>query len=501
MTEQDAEQPKDDASKDDAPIVHTATLSEPKAKPGTGGKTTAKVKLSRKERKAQAQREYKHLRSQYNSWWAYYHAEVIVKPYGSIPRWLWKGTILPIGSVIILVVVFRSMLLDWNDVPSGSMEPEIHVGDRIAVNRLAYGLQFPLTGPQIGVPFTPLQWDNPLDGIPQLEWGDGPQHGDIVTFWNPVTKVRMVKRIVAGPGDTIEIRNSEMTINGQAASYTDLDAVDEGLPLVTRYTVEDQFGKSKIKKEDVEYRTEVLIDQTRTVQFIRDRWVDGYALLEKPDGQKQEVSDDTVIVTEQKQVASPIDPTQLVTMKVKKKVQLDTYLANNPSVRVVLRLKDGAVYLNNKAVSHNDFTAFLLKRYQTGIEADLLSKIGLAVKGHDFIVDGKTVFSEYFDQALRARLGQLAQDEREALRFAFIDDYNLIRSALSTNFGPYTVPEDSYLMIGDNRNNSSDGRFFGPVKRSEITGKAFAVAFSFNDNKMFALPPDPAWERFFKDLD
>ena len=56
-------------------------------------------------------------------------------------------------------------------------------------------------------------------------------------------------------------------------------------------------------------------------------------------------------------------------------------------------------------------------------------------------------------------------------------------------------------MIGDNRNNSSDGRYFGPVQRSEITGKAFAVAFSFEDNKMFALPPDPAWDRFFKDLD
>jgi len=498
---QDADQPKDESSQDETPVVHTATLSEPKAKAGGGAPDEKKTKLSRKERKAQEQAEYKHLRSQYNSWWDYYYAENIVKPYGSIGGWLWKGTIKPIGTVIIIVVVFRSMLLDWNDVPTGSMEPEIHVGDRIAVNRLAYGLQFPLTGPQIGIPFIGPQFDNPLDGIPQIAWGDGPQRGDIVTFWNPVTKVRMVKRIVAGPGDRVEMRGGRLTINGTAASYTDIDAVDAGLPLVTRYYVDDGFGKPRLKKEDVDYRAEQLFDETRTVQHIRGRWLDDYAVIVGPTGAAQEVNGDTVTIQETQQVPSPIDPTRRVTRQVKREVPIQTYLDENPAARVLFRFIDGTPYLGDQPVSQNEFAASRLERYETGIEAKLLEKIGLGVKGHELMVDGEPTFNEQFYLAMQQRVGQLDKDEQEALRFSFFGDLSLVRRSLSTNFGPYTVPDDSYLMIGDNRNNSSDGRFFGPVQRSEITGKAFAVAFSFEDNKMFALPPDPALERFFKDLD
>ncbi len=443
--------------------MHTATLSEPKADPAA--KPPKKPKEQRPEPET---------------------------PMGK----LWHNWVKPIGTVVLIVVVFRSMLLDWNDVPTGSMEPEIHVGDRIAVNRLAYGLQFPLTGPQIGIPFTPIQFDNPLDGIPQIEWGDGPARGDIVTFWNPVTNVRMVKRIVAVPGDRVEIRNSAMIVNGSAATYQTINALSEDLEPETKYDEQDaQTGVIQEVTKPLLYRRETLLDQTKITQHIEERWLN-YALIQDTDGSAEQIYGNTKV----QQVAKSVAASPGLIISEKQVITVDQYLEKNPSLKVLVRVDHGRITIAGEEASYNEFATYLLNRYETGVEADLLGSIGLGVKGHELLVDGEPVFSEQFKNALDERVAGLNEFERNALR-SFAGDLSLLRSALSTNFGPYTVPEDGYLMIGDNRNNSSDGRFFGPVQRSEITGKAFAVAFSFKDNKMFALPPDPAWNRFFKDLD
>ncbi|HVT04567.1 MAG TPA: signal peptidase I [Thermoanaerobaculia bacterium] len=53
-------------------------------------------------------------------------------------------------------------------------------------------------------------------------------------------------------------------------------------------------------------------------------------------------------------------------------------------------------------------------------------------------------------------------------------------------FGPYTVPPDKYFAMGDNRDRSNDSRYWGPVPRSLIKGRAFLVYWSFR-----GVPPDP----------
>ena len=51
----------------------------------------------------------------------------------------WRRQVRPILVLVLVFTSFRSSFADWNDVPTGSMKPTIFEGDRIFVNKLAYG--------------------------------------------------------------------------------------------------------------------------------------------------------------------------------------------------------------------------------------------------------------------------------------------------------------------------------------------------------------------------
>ena len=58
------------------------------------------------------------------------------------------------------------------------------------------------------------------------------------------------------------------------------------------------------------------------------------------------------------------------------------------------------------------------------------------------------------------------------------DEY---RSGYLNSYGPYTVPDDHYFVLGDHRNNSNDSRSQGALSRSMIIGHVRTVLFPFND--------------------
>ena len=105
---------------------------------------------------------------------------------------------------IVLMIIFRSALADWNVVPTGSMNPTILEGDRILVNKLAYDFKIPLTHISI------------------YKFGD-PKRGDIVIFDSKVADTRLVKRVIGLPGDTVEMRDNRLTINGIEARYSNVE--------------------------------------------------------------------------------------------------------------------------------------------------------------------------------------------------------------------------------------------------------------------------------------
>jgi signal peptidase I len=87
----------------------------------------------------------------------------------------------------------------------GLDEPELLEGDRIFVNKLAYDLKVPFTTWHVA------------------EWSR-PKRGDVVVFFSPADDVRLVKRVVGLPGDTLELRDNQLLVNGSPANYGPIDS-------------------------------------------------------------------------------------------------------------------------------------------------------------------------------------------------------------------------------------------------------------------------------------
>jgi signal peptidase I len=132
---------------------------------------------------------------------------VNIEKYRAVARRWWRQEIRPLLIFLLVMFSIRSSLADWNVVPTGSMKPTILEGDRVFVNKLAYDLKVPFTTWHVA------EWRNP-------------QRGDIVVFFSPKDGQRLVKRVIGLPGDTIELRNEQLIINGRPAEYA---AADPGM--------------------------------------------------------------------------------------------------------------------------------------------------------------------------------------------------------------------------------------------------------------------------------
>ena len=102
--------------------------------------------------------------------------------------------------------VFSMVLFEQRVIPSESMVPALQVGDRVVVNKFAYGYS------RFSVPW----------GVGRvLPLGEGrlfgrmPKRGDVAVFMHPHTSRVMIKRLIGMPGDEIEVRGPDIYVNGE----------------------------------------------------------------------------------------------------------------------------------------------------------------------------------------------------------------------------------------------------------------------------------------------
>lgn len=113
-------------------------------------------------------------------------------------------TIKTVFWALLIAGVFRTLFFQPFFIPSGSMKDTLLVGDFLFVNKMAYGYS------QFSCPFSAC----PISG---RLFGSMPERGDVVVFRHPTNNQDYIKRLIGLPGDRVQVKDSIIYINGEAA--------------------------------------------------------------------------------------------------------------------------------------------------------------------------------------------------------------------------------------------------------------------------------------------
>jgi len=102
-----------------------------------------------------------------------------------------------LASTVVFVWLFTQHVAQATMVPTESMTPTILVGDHFFLDKLAFPANYP-------------------EAVQQFLPERAIHRGDIVAFWSPeVADLRLVKRVIGLPGETVEMREGDVYINGE----------------------------------------------------------------------------------------------------------------------------------------------------------------------------------------------------------------------------------------------------------------------------------------------
>jgi signal peptidase I len=130
--------------------------------------------------------------------------------------------LLQVASAAAVAFTARASLADHYRVPSGSMEPTVHVGDHIVVSKAAYGLRLPMTDRYV------VRFAGPARGDvvvlePQGDAAPSAVDADVVG-------AVLLKRVVAVEGDLVEVRDGRVRIDGRDAPEATISLAAGGGP-------------------------------------------------------------------------------------------------------------------------------------------------------------------------------------------------------------------------------------------------------------------------------
>tara|TARA_B110000116_G_C16795569_1_gene566453 strand:+ start:2370 stop:3098 length:729 start_codon:yes stop_codon:yes gene_type:complete len=164
-----------------------------------------------------------------------------------------------ISFAVLIALLIRSFLAEPFNIPSGSMKPNLLIGDFIFVSKWSYGYS------KHSLPFS-------IPIIPKKFFSSLPNRGDIVVFKTPQdNRTDYIKRVIGLPGDKIQIINGQININGN---------------LILRKKNEDfiDIDKKGKKKRIRKYKEFFYNNEIETIDLMDNGIVDNTALYIVPDG-------------------------------------------------------------------------------------------------------------------------------------------------------------------------------------------------------------------------
>ena len=133
-------------------------------------------------------------------------------------------TIKTVVYALLIAGVFRTLFFQPFWIPSGSMKDTLLIGDFLFVNKMTYGYSYASCPsvyiPRFGIDIAAEDICGFFDGDNNRLFGAEPERGDVVVFRHPVTGRDFIKRVVGLPGETIQMRNGVLHINGTAVQLT-----------------------------------------------------------------------------------------------------------------------------------------------------------------------------------------------------------------------------------------------------------------------------------------
>lgn len=168
-----------------------------------------------------------------------------------------KKIIKSVISLVVTLYLIMSFVVSAYRIPTGSMERTLRVGDMLLVNKFIYGFRTP---DWFGIPFTEFGFDIP--------WGKTPlfksiKQGDVVVFKHFDLGMNQwlyyVKRCIALPGQTVEIKNKEVYVDGKRFGEfydtVEIDSGTEDLKAKARFTdmniypPQDEYYKNNLIRD------------------------------------------------------------------------------------------------------------------------------------------------------------------------------------------------------------------------------------------------------------
>jgi signal peptidase I len=156
---------------------------------------------------------------------------------------------------VLLALLIRSFVIQAFKIPSGSMIPTLVIGDHILVNKFIYGLKLPFTDGRILIFSPPKRGDIIVFSFPgnkekeectSISKGLSTRITNTLKMKNPAYLFKsdcrdFIKRVVGVGGDTVEIKDKKVYINGRALSEPYKQHVDQ-LVMSADVSPRDNFG-------------------------------------------------------------------------------------------------------------------------------------------------------------------------------------------------------------------------------------------------------------------